>query len=71
MAPNTPSLATLDELIDKAKAWWDNATPEDREAMIAVQRASWLRAEMNWPKAKFQWIDGVKVYNSYEDYCND
>lgn len=62
---------SLDELIAQSKLWWDNATSAEREAMIAKQRESWVRGELNWPKAKFKWIDGVKVYDSYEDYCND
>lgn len=45
-------------------------TPEEREAMHKAQRESFVRAEMGWPKPKFKMIDGVKVYDSYEDYCN-
>jgi len=54
-----------------AKAKVDAMTPEEREAMYAAQRESYARAEATWPKSKFKWIDGVKVYESYEDYCND
>lgn len=62
---------SLKELIDKAVADVKHMTPEEREAMIKAQRESYIRAEMNWPKSKFKYIDGVKVYDSYEDYCND
>ena len=24
-----------------------------------------------WPKSKFRWENGIKVYKSYEDYYND
>lgn len=43
----------------------------EREAMFKQQRDGWVRAEMSWPKAKYRWINGVKIYDSYEDYCND
>lgn len=43
----------------------------EREAMLKQQGASWARAEASWPKPKFKMADGVKVYESYEDYCND
>ena len=58
---------TLDELIKKAAADFAALSPEAQ----AQQRASWPKAEMSWPKAKFHWEFGVKVYKSYEDYCND
>lgn len=45
--------------------------PEEQEAMLKAQRESWVRAEMSWPKAKFKIVNGAKVYDSYEDYCND
>jgi len=46
-------------------------TPEEQEEMHKAQRASWVRGEMGWPKAKFKMVNGVKVYESYEHYCND
>jgi hypothetical protein len=46
-------------------------TKEEIEEMFHKQREGYVRAEMSWPKPKFKWIDGVKVYESYEDYCND
>jgi hypothetical protein len=61
----------LEELLRKAKAQVDAMTPEEREAMIKAQAESWMRAESLWPEPKYKWVDGVKVYESYEDYCND
>jgi hypothetical protein len=55
----------LTDLLKKA------AAHKMTEAEIKAQRESYVRAEMSWPKAKFKWVDGVKVYDSYEDYCND
>lgn len=46
-------------------------TPAERDAMLAEQARSWVRSIANWPKAKYRWADGVKVYDSFEDYCND
>jgi hypothetical protein len=46
-------------------------TPDELAAMHVEQRESFVRAEMSWPKPKFEWVNGVKVYASYEDYCND
>lgn len=45
-------------------------SPAEREAMFEEQKKSYVRAEMSWPKPKFKMVDGVKVYESYEDYCN-
>jgi hypothetical protein len=61
----------LDELIEQAKRRWDEMTPSEREVMLREQREAFVRAEMSWPKPKFKWINGVKIYDSYEDYCND
>lgn len=61
----------LQRLLDVSKRLVDAMTPEQKEAMFKAQRESWVRGEMSWPKPKFKWVDGVKVYDSYEDYCND
>ena len=45
-------------------------TPEEKEAMHEAQRESWVRGEMSWPAPKYEWVNGCKVYDSYEDYCN-
>jgi hypothetical protein len=64
-------MKTLEQLIEESKTKVDAMTPEAREAMYKAQRESWVRAEMGWPKAKYKWVNGVKVYDSYEDYIND
>jgi hypothetical protein len=46
-------------------------TPEQRAEMLRAQGESWARSEAAWPKPKYEWRNGVKVYASYEDYCND
>jgi len=61
---------TLDDLLAKAKAAYDAMSPEERDAMNKAQCESFVRAEMGWPKPKYKWVNGVKVYESYEDYCN-
>ena len=69
-----PKLATDPELLDllaKARAHWDAMTPEAKEAELKIQREGIAKAEASWPKAKFKMVDGVKVYDSYEDYLND
>lgn len=61
----------LEELWRLAKELMDDMTPEGREAMFAQQRKGYAEAEASWPKPKYEWVNGVKVYASYEDYCND
>lgn len=61
----------LEELIKRSREYVDSLTPEQLREMIRQQCESWVRAEMSWPRPKYKWIDGVKVYDSYEDYCND
>lgn len=34
----------LSRLLDQAKSWWQNASPEQRAAMKNAQRASFVRA---------------------------
>jgi hypothetical protein len=62
---------TLDELIQRSRELVDTMSPQEREAMFRAQAESWARAEAAWPKPKFQYVDEVKVYASYKDYCND
>lgn len=62
---------SLDKLFAENKALVDAMTPEEKAQMIKQQAESWARAESNWPKPKFRWVHGVKVYDSFEDYCND
>lgn len=66
-----PVKASLDELLRQSAEKVKAMSPVEREEMYRQQRESWVRAEMSWPKAKYKWVNGVKVYDSYEDYCND
>jgi hypothetical protein len=65
-----PMTDDLKKLLAEAAAKVAAMTNEEREAMYAQQRNGWANAEMSWPKAKFKWKNGAKVYESYEDYCN-
>lgn len=66
-----PKNPELDRLIEESKARVKAMSSEELETMLQAQRESWVRGEMGWPKPKYKWINGVKVYDSYEDYCND
>jgi|JI8StandDraft_1071087.scaffolds.fasta_scaffold138554_4 hypothetical protein len=61
---------SLEALLAKAKAAWNAMTPEQQQTELTLQRESWVRAEMAQPPAKYEMVNGVKVYASYEDYCN-
>lgn len=61
----------LQALLAKAQARFDALTPEQQAEERRRQRESWIRGEMGWPKPKFEWVNGAKVYASFEDYCND
>lgn len=61
----------LERLLAKSKKHVDAMTPEQKREMLREQGESWARAEASWPQSKFHWENGVKVYHSYEDYCND
>ena len=58
------------KLMTEAKARYDAMTPEQQADMWKAQREGYAKAEASWPKPKFKWVKGVKVYDSYEDYCN-
>ena len=60
----------LAELLEKSVAMVSAMSPEDRDALVKKQIAGVVAAEMSWPKPKFHWDNGVKVYDSYEDFCN-
>lgn len=64
-------MSELAELLKRAAAQVAAMSPAEREEMYRQQRDSYVRAEMSWPKANYKWVNGVKVYDSYEDYCND
>jgi hypothetical protein len=61
----------LEQLIKEAQAKFDALTPEQQAEHRRLQKESYVRAEMSWPKPKYHWENGVKVYHSFEDYCND
>lgn len=61
----------LEELLKKAKEAFEKMTSEEQIAMFKAQQESWVRGEMGWPEPKFKIVNGCKVYESYEDYCND
>ena len=62
---------TLDELIKKAAADFAALSPEAQKALFHQQAVSYAKAELDWQKAKFHWENAIKVYEGYEDYCND
>jgi hypothetical protein len=61
----------LEQLIKEAQAKFDALTPEQQAEHRRLQKESYVRAEMSWPKPKYHWENGIKVYHSFEDYCND
>lgn len=64
-------MKSLEELVAEWKIIYEQMTPEQKSEMRQKQRESYVRGEMGWPKPKFKIINGVKTYESYEDYCND
>lgn len=65
----TPTNPKLLELLRKSVEAVDAMTKEEREAMHKAQCESWVRGEMGWPAPRYKFVNGVKVYESYEDYC--
>ena len=61
---------TLEERIKQAIAKFNAMTLEQQVAMREAQRQSWVRSILNSPKPKYNWVNGIKVYDSYEDCCN-
>lgn len=61
----------LMKLLEEAKRKVSNMSQEELKQMLEEQKKSFVRSELSWPKAKYKMVDGVKVYDSYEDYCND
>jgi hypothetical protein len=66
-----PAKTPLNELLKQSVARFNAMTPEQQAAMREAQRQSFVHSVVNWPKPKYHWKDGVKVYHSFEDYCND
>lgn len=63
-------MSSLMEMLEKAVREFNALPPEEREKHLEEQRKSYVRAEMSWPKPRFKFVNGVKVYESYEDYVN-
>lgn len=61
----------LKQLLVDANRRYEAMTPEQQAEMWKKQREGYAKAEASWPKPIFEYIDGVRVYASYEDYCND
>lgn len=64
-------MRNLDKLLTEAKTKFASMSLKERKAMYEKQCEGYVRAEASWPKPKFRWVNGVKVYESYKDYCND
>ena len=62
---------TLDELIKKTAADFAALSPKAQKALLRQQAEAAAKATKSWPKAKFHWKNGVKVYESMDDYHND
>lgn len=58
-------LQVIAEAVERTKS----LSPEQMEVMLKKQREGYVRAEMSWPKPQFEYVNGVKVYASYADYC--
>ena len=48
MIGNIKSSPELLAALERAKAWMDSLTPEEREAHFAEQRRAWVESEMKW-----------------------
>lgn len=69
--PDDTTEAEQHTTLAKSIALVNAMTPAERDAMVKRQIEGIAKAEMSWPKPKFHYENGVKVYDSYEDYCND
>lgn len=61
----------LKNLVAAAMDRFSALSPEEQAEHWRQQREGYVRAEMSWPKPRFHFENGVKVYESYEDYLND
>lgn len=61
----------LEALLTEAKRLVEAMSPEQKDAMLRAQAESWARAEASWPRPRFHYVNGIKVYDSFEDYRND
>jgi hypothetical protein len=62
---------SLEELLKQAQAKYDAMTHEQQVEIQEEQHQSFVRSIVNWPKSNYYWENGVEVYHSFEDYCND
>ena len=62
-------MSEFHEMIRKSNERYETMSPDEQQAMWKAQRESWVRAFTEWPKPRYRFVDGVKVYESYEDYC--
>lgn len=59
------------KMVDDAILRYNALSPEEKKKHDDAQRDSFVRSIIEWPKPNFHWENGVKVYHSYADYCND
>lgn len=67
----SPKRDTLAALLEQSRREVAKMTPDEIDAMVRRQIEGVVRAEMSWPKPRYEWVGGVKVYAGYEDYVND
>lgn len=61
----------LKRLIAESRARVAAMTPEEVDTMVRRQIEGVAKAEASRPKPDYRWENGVKVYASYGDYCDD
>jgi hypothetical protein len=57
--------------VAEAEARYQALTPEQKIVHDKAQRESFVRGQVGWPAPKYRSVNGVKVYESLEDYYND
>ena len=63
-------MSEIEIKIQESLKWLNSLTDEERLAHFDKQRKSWIESEFSWLASKYKFVNGVKVYESYEDYCN-
>lgn len=43
-------MATIEEMLARAKEVWEKMTPEEKDAMLKKQAEGWARSEAQWAK---------------------
>lgn len=61
----------LDKLVKESIARFNALPVEEQQKIRQQQRDGYVKAEMSWPKPKYHWENGIKVYDSLDDYYND